>query len=145
VASTGSTSTARATNLVTFGLVRDLDGGQTSLRMREDAERTQDVLKLAAAFGRQSNHGWEFSGPSRSDLSWTWQPGQAVQVTGAIRVQKGILHAAGLNLPLEIADATINWNAGLRTVKIEKAEGFGAQWSGEIAEKAQTDSENGRW
>jgi hypothetical protein len=111
-------------------------------------ENIENFLRITAALGRQINHGWELTGAANAALRWEWK-GRPLQGlwSGRVAIAKAQLAAAGLNQPLKFEEAGIEWQSGKRTVRIEKASGFGANWSGEIAEAGAADTDNGnaRW
>jgi hypothetical protein len=93
------------------------------------------VLKMVAAFGRPVNHGWELTGGANAALRWEWKDAPLRgRWNGKIGVSKARLQLAGLNQPLQLDEAQMEWQDGKRAAGIGKAEGFGATWSGEIAE-----------
>jgi hypothetical protein len=81
------------------------------------------------------NHGWELTGGANAALRWEWKdlPLRG-RWNGKIGVSKARLQLAGLNQPLQLDEAQLEWQDGKRAAEIGKAEGFGASWSGEIAE-----------
>jgi AsmA-like C-terminal region len=107
-------------------------------------ETAQDALTFAAAFGRRLNHGWELLGPASAGLRYDWD---AISVgpawNGRIDVTNATLKAVGLNQPLKINKARLEWTHGTRTAQISAIDGFGALWSGEIKRAASLDSEPG--
>jgi len=61
-------------------------------------------------------------------------------------VSKGKLQVAGLNQPLQLNKARLEWKDGLRIAGIADLEGFGATWSGQVAEAALADGDsNAKW
>lgn len=124
---------ARST-VVEVGFTHDFDTGEGGIRTGGHAERVADVLNLAAAFGRPLNHGWELTGPASADLSWNWSRGSHGRWDGSVQVSDGQLEAAGLNQPLALEDARLEWHQGGRVAKLGRVGGFGAIWSGDIAE-----------
>src|SRR5450432_423941 len=106
------------------------------------------VFKTTAGFGKTLNHGWELSGPVGGLMGWDWDGGlfRNGQWFGGINFTKTELQAAGLNLPIVLEDARLEWKAGQRTATIGKAEAFGAGWSGTIAETPEGgDGDWPRW
>src|SRR5262249_49317455 len=105
-------------------------------------EKVEDALVVAAGFGRRLNHGWELSGPVRDGLGLEWD---ALQVhtgwNGRIDVTNGTLQAAGLNHPLQINKARLEWNNGVRTAQIAEIDAFGALWSGQVTQPTTPDSD----
>jgi hypothetical protein len=61
-------------------------------------------------------------------------------------MNKARLQVAGLNQPLELNKARLDWNDGLRSASIADLEGFGATWSGQVAEAAAADADgSAKW
>jgi len=118
-----------------IGFVHDFDTHAGGVSIGGRVDRLEDVLKMAAAFGRQLNHGWELNGAANAALRWEWKDAHLRgRWNGKIGVTKARLQVAGLNQPLQLDDAQLEWHDGKRAAEIAKAEGFGAGWSGEIAE-----------
>jgi hypothetical protein len=111
-------------------------------------EDIENFLRITAALGRQINHGWELTGAANAALRWEWKdrPLQGLW-SGRVALTKAQLAAAGLNQPLKFEEAGIEWQSGKRTARIGHASGFGANWSGEIAEASTADTDQGkaRW
>jgi len=97
-------------------------------------ENAASFLKLASAFGSTLNHGWDLTGPARADLRRDWSMASHSMWSGAAEVNDAQLAAAGLNQPLQLQHARLEWRNGKRTAQIVQAQGFGASWSGEIME-----------
>jgi uncharacterized protein involved in outer membrane biogenesis len=105
-------------------------------------------FKTAAAFGKTLNHGWELSGAVGSALEWDWERGifRNGRWNGSVNFSKAELQAAGLNQPIELEDARLEWKDGRRSASITKAEGFGAEWSGTVGEnRLAPDGELPNW
>jgi hypothetical protein len=124
---------------ILLSLTHDFIVRKGSLSVRGRVENTEDVLKIASAFGRTINHGWVLSGPARADLRREWSPNSIGFWTGTADVNKAQLTAAGLNQPLQLQQARLEWRNGKRYANVDHAEGFGAVWSGSIAEDTSTD------
>jgi hypothetical protein len=126
---------AEIRNLVEIGFSHDFDSHSGGVSIGGHAEQLQDVLKMAAAFGRTLNHGWELTGGANAALRWEWKDAPLHgHWNGKVGVTKGQLQVAGLNQPLQLDDAQLEWHVGKRAAEISKATGFGATWAGEIAE-----------
>ena len=106
-------------------------------------DKVQDALTLAAGFGRRLNHGWELLGPATAALR---RDSDALAMrtgwNGRVDVTNGTLQTAGLNQPLSINKARLEWNNGARTAQIAEIAAFGALWSGEIKQPAALDSDS---
>ncbi len=102
-------------------------------------------FKLAAAFGKTVNRGWELGGGVSSALQWEWKEGRFGngRWNGSMDFAKAEIQAAGLNQPIELEDARLEWKAGQRSATITKANAFGAAWSGTASEGEARASEEG--
>ncbi len=105
-------------------------------------EKVEDAFKLAESFGRPLNHGWELTGPAGATLRWTWS-GVPLhgRWNGRIDVSNGELQAAGLNQPLQMNKARLEWKDGLRSADVGDIDGFGATWSGAIRQTEAADAD----
>jgi hypothetical protein len=131
------------TGTVAVGFAHDFTKHAGAISIEGRVERAEDVLRIASAFGRTLNHGWELSGPANAGMRWEWNA-QRTHWNGRIEVNKGALQAAGLNQPLQMNKAALQWNDGLRTADIGEVEAFGATWSGQISQTppSEGDDEN---
>jgi AsmA family/AsmA-like C-terminal region len=114
---------------------QDLYSQAGSLSVEGHVQRAEDVLKVAAAFGRPVNHGWELTGDALAVTQWEWRTPLDGHWNGRILFSKAKLAVAGLNQPLAVQESTLNWKDGVRSVDLTKVEGFGGTWSGSITEK----------
>src|SRR5260370_41467037 len=81
------------------------------------------------------NHGWELIGPVSAWLHYQWGNVAATRAwSGHLDVNKATLQVAGLNQPLQLNRARLDWNDGLRSASVTDVEGFGATWSGQLAQ-----------
>jgi hypothetical protein len=111
-----------------------------SLTLDGRVERAEDALTFTAALGRRLNRGWELSGPASVALHRDWDTlalGKAWN--GRIDVTGAKLQVAGLNRPLQIGKARMEWSNGARTVQIAQVNAFGTQWFGLLAQPAALD------
>ena len=110
-------------------------------------ENVEDVLKVMSAFGRPVNHGWELTGPVSAALHYHWDHEAATKSwSGHVDVNKARLQVAGLNQPLQLNKARLDWNDGLRSANVADIEAFGATWSGQLAEVAAPDADgSAKW
>jgi len=134
-------------NSLDLGFTHDFESGAGSVSLDGRVEQVEHVLKVAAAFGRPRNHGWELTGAASAALRWSWNGAPLRgRWDGQLDVSKARLQAAGLNRPLSLDAAKLIWMDGKRTAEISKAEGFGATWSGSIAEeRAPGDLSEAKW
>jgi hypothetical protein len=132
---------------VNVGFAHDFDEHAGHVSVEGHVERVEDILKLAAAFGRPLNHGWELTGAAGAALRWEWNNATPRRGwNGRIDMGKGELQAAGLNQPLQLGKTSLEWKDGTRIAQIGDADGFGAIWSGVIslADAPETDG-NAKW
>lgn len=113
----------------------DLAAHSGILSLEGHVQKVEDVLQVAAAFGHPLNHGWELSGDVLAVAHWDWQPAIPPQWNGRVLLNKTKLAIAGLNQPLDIQACTLNWKDGLRSVDVNKVNGFGGSWTGTITER----------
>jgi hypothetical protein len=133
-------------NAADITIAEDLAAHAGSISIEGHVKKVEDAMKIAAAFGHPLNHGWELTGDVLAVAHWDWQPLSPPQWTGRVLLNKTKLAIAGLNQPLDVQSSTLNWNAGLRSVDVNKVNGFGGAWTGRIAELAQLGNDEGpRW
>jgi uncharacterized protein involved in outer membrane biogenesis len=132
---------------VEIGLAHDFATRSGAVTIDGHLEKAQDALTFAAAFGHRLNHGWELLGPASAALRREWDAmSLRTPWTGRIDVSSGALQAAGLNQPLQINKARLEWNNGARTAQISEVAAFGSLWSGEIKQHGGSDAEPGsKW
>ena len=105
-------------------------------------EKVEDVLTVLAAFGRPINRGWDLTGAASAALRYQWDVAQpAPRWNGHIDFSKGTLQAAGMNQPLEVNKARLDWHDGLRTASIADVDGFGTNWTGQLTQEYLPDSD----
>ncbi len=137
-----------AQNWAEIRLVHDLSSKSGALRIDGHVDQTDAVFKTALAVGKTLNHGWELGGEVSSAMEWSWQQGifQNGRWNGSLHFTKAELQAAGLNQPMTLEDARLEWKQGLRNATIAAATAFGAAWSGWVGEVNTTaDSDTARW
>jgi hypothetical protein len=118
------------------------------LHVEGHLDQADYFFKTAEAFGKTLNHGWELNGGVGSALDWSWEQGifRNGRWNGSINFSKAELQAAGLNQPIELEDARLEWKDGRRLATIVKAAGFGATWSGTVGEdRLAIDGELPNW
>jgi uncharacterized protein involved in outer membrane biogenesis len=130
---------------VSVGLTHDFVAGEGALTLDGHAAKTEQILHIARAFGRPLNRGWELTGEANAALQWNWSAGKRGRWNGKLGFSRAQLQVAGLNQPLLLDEAELDYKDGRRIAEIAKAQGFGASWSGEIAQRqsatAATDAE----
>src|SRR4029077_9996148 len=104
-------------------------------------------LKVMSALGRPINRGWELAGPVSAALNYQWDNVAATKGwTGHLDVNKGRLQVAGLNQPLQLNKARLEWKDALRIANVTGVQAFGASWSGQVAEAGVADSDgSAKW
>jgi hypothetical protein len=125
----------------------DFIAGKGSLRVTGKLDDASDFFKAAAAFGRTLNRGWEITGGTSGSVTREWDHGVANgRWSGTLTFTKAQLQAAGLNLPLKLDDARIDWKNGHRSATVTRAAAFGATWSGSLSDApALGDSTGNDW
>jgi hypothetical protein len=114
--------------------------GNVSLDGR--VEKIEDVLKVLAAFGRPINRGWDLTGAATAALHYQWDVAQPnPRWNGHIDFSKGTLQAAGMNQPLQVNKARLDWLDGLRNASISDVDGFGTNWTGQLAQQNMPESD----
>jgi AsmA family len=123
-----------------IGFTHDFSKRAGGVSIDGRVENVEDVLKIMSALGRPVNRGWELTGPVSAALRYQWDNAAETKGwSGHVDVIKAKLQVAGLNLPLQLNKARLDWNSGLHTANVADIEGFGATWSGQLAEAAVTD------
>jgi hypothetical protein len=120
--------------VVNLAFTHDFAAHTGRLGIQGRVDKSENFLKIASAFGHTFNHGWDLTGPVRADLRREWSAGLHGTWSGAAEVNDAQLAAAGLNQPVQLQQARLEWRNGKRTAQISQAQGFGASWSGSISE-----------
>jgi hypothetical protein len=125
----------------------DFIAGRGSLRVTGKFDDGGDFFKAASAFGHTFNRGWEITGGTAGNVSREWEHGVANgRWSGSLIFTKAQLQAAGLNLPLKLDEARLDWKNGHRSATIARAGAFGATWSGMINDApALGESDGNNW
>ena len=138
------TATGATENLIGFTLNHDSNLRQGGLRLNLRVADAARAFMMAAAFGRVLNAGWEFTGNASGNVAWNWGGNlREFRRAGMLDLSKAQLQVAGLNQPMQIEQARMEWKDGKRSAAIGKLEAFGATWSGKIA--ATDTSEDHKW
>jgi AsmA family/AsmA-like C-terminal region len=125
-------------NMIEAALTQDSTAHRGELRLNLHVTGTAPVFKLTAAFGYPLNKGWEYQGGASGVLDWNWESSvREAKRNGSLELAKARLQVAGLNEPLKIDDARLEWKDGVRRAAIGKVDAFGAEWSGTISEAAE--------
>jgi hypothetical protein len=129
-----------------FTLGYDFASHSGGIGVQGHVDNAENFLKIAAAFGHTLNHGWDLTGPARVDMRRQWSSTSPGTWNGAAEVTDAQLAAAGLNQPVQLQKARLEWKNGNRIAQIGQVEGFGATWSGNITEIKSPDPEQqGVW
>jgi hypothetical protein len=134
----GGRSTLMPPNTAVAAGTHDLDSHSGWLSFEGRVDRAENVLAVAAAFGRPLERGWEGKGAATGALRWAWlgSPRNA-KLSGHLDLSKAELEVAGLNLPVAVNEAQLIWTDGKRGARITSIRAFGAEWSGDIEEDGQ--------
>ena len=134
-------------NMVEVLLDLDSGGQGGALRLNLHLADTTPVFKTTAAFGYPLNKGWEYTGTASGSFAWNWQTTwQEAHRTGSIELTKSQLQVAGLNEPVRVEQARLEWKDGVESATLGKVEAFGAAWSGNISEPFDgTASDESHW
>jgi AsmA-like protein len=130
-------------NAADLTFAQDLNTHAGSISIEGNILKVEDLLKLSAAFGHQLNHGWELSGQATALTKWEWKQAFSARWNGRIGFSKANLTVAGLNQPLKVSEAELDWIDGRCVARVLTVEGFGGMWTGNIEETSQTDPGNG--
>lgn len=129
-------------NAADLTFTQDVKTNAGNLSIEGNVSKVEDFLKLAASLGRQVNHGWELTGQATAVTQWAWKEPFQGRWNGAVTINRGALTVAGLNQPLNLAEARLGWNDGQHEARLLRVEGFGGNWQGTIEEnrKASDDT-----
>jgi hypothetical protein len=139
-------SAAESKGALEIGFTHDLSkrAGEVSIDGR--MENVEDVLSVMSALGRPMNHGWELTGPVSANLHYQWDNAAATRAwSGHVDMNKATLQVAGLNQPLQLNKARLDWRDGLRSASVADVEGFGATWSGQLAQAGVDADGSAKW
>ncbi len=102
-----------------------LDGG---------ASHAEELLAIASALGRPANSRWKVEGPAEVHLRWqmTFSPWTSV-FSGSADLKGARLWTSGLNFPLEVAQAHLEWGNHGPQATFSGVKALGGQWQGTIA------------
>jgi len=113
---------------------QDLKSHAGNLSVEGNIFKVEDFLKLAASLGRPVNHGWELTGQANTVTQWAWKEPFKGRWNGVVAINRGALTVAGLNQPLNLAEARLAWSDGQHAAQLLSVEGFGGNWQGTIEE-----------
>jgi hypothetical protein len=140
-------SLAEGKSVANIGFTHDFSTRIGSLGIDARTDNAQDVLKIMSVLGRPMSRGWELTGPVSAALHYQWDNAAATKGwSGRVDMNKATLQVAGLNQPLQLNKARMDWKDGLRAASLIELEGFGATWSGQLMETAFADEDGGsKW
>jgi hypothetical protein len=125
---------------VTIGFTHDFSTRVGGWSIDGRTENVEDFLRAMSALGRPVRRGWELTGSVSAALCYGWDNVAGTRSwSGRVDVNKARLQVVGLNQPLKLNKARLDWKDGLRSVSVTDLEGFGATWSGQLAEAAAVD------
>ena len=128
-------SGAESRGALEIGFTHDFSNRAGGVSIDGRMENVEDVLRIMSALGRPMNRGWELSGPVSAELRYQWDNVAATKTwSGHVDTNKATLQLAGLNQPLQMNKARLDWHDGVRSASVTDVEGFGATWSGQLAE-----------
>ncbi len=129
-----------------IGFTQDLSKRAGDVSIDGRIENVEDVLRVMSALGRPMNHGWELTGPVSANLHYQWDNTAATRAwSGHVDVSKATLQVAGLNQPLRLNKGRLDWRDGLRSASLTDVEGFGASWSGQLAQSGVDANGSAKW
>jgi hypothetical protein len=130
-------------NAADLTFTQDLNTQAGSLSIEGNISKVENFLKLAAALGRPLNHGWELSGQVTAGTQLEWKEPFKGRWNGTVLLNKGSLAVAGLNQPLSLGEARLDWLDGRRIARALRVGGFGGTWMGTIEETPRSDNGTG--
>jgi len=81
-----------------------------------------------------------------ANLHYQWDNAAATKAwSGHVDMNKATLQVAGLNQPLQLNKARLDWRDGLRSASVADVEGFGATWSGQLAQAGVDADGSAKW
>jgi uncharacterized protein involved in outer membrane biogenesis len=139
--------TAETKSTVAIGFTHDFSTRVGGWSVEGRTENVEDLLRVMSAVGRPVSRGWELSGPVSAALHYQWDNvAETRSWSGRVDVNRARLQVVGLNQPLQLNKARLDWKDGLRTASVTDVDGFGATWSGQLAETAAVDANgSARW
>jgi uncharacterized protein involved in outer membrane biogenesis len=139
-------ATGESNGEASLTLSHDFASQSGGIGVQGHVDNAARFLKIAAAFGYTLNHGWDLTGPARVDMRRQWSSTSLGAWSGAAEVTDAQLAAVGLNQPVQLQKARLEWKNGIRVAQIGQVEGFGATWSGNVTEvKAPDPEQQGTW
>jgi hypothetical protein len=139
-------SAAEGKGTLEIGFTHDFTKHVGGVSIDGRMENVEDVLRIMSALGRPMDRGWELSGPVSAELRYQWDNAAATRAwSGHVDMNKAALQVAGLNQPLQLNKARLDWHDGLRSASVTDVEGFGASWSGQLAQADVEADGSAKW
>ena len=134
-----------ARSAINVGFTHDFATGEGALTFDGRAAKTEQIFRIAQAFGKPLNRGWDLTGETSAALQWNWALGKQGRWNGRLGFSHAQLQVAGLNQPLLLDDAELDYKDGRRIAEIGKVQAFGANWNGEIAQAVTAPAAEPKW
>jgi hypothetical protein len=146
-ATTKRRSVAEVKSAANISFTHDFSNRIGSLSFDGRTDDAQGVFNIMSVLGRPINRGWELTGPVSAALRYQWDNAAETKGwSGHVDLNKTTLQVAGLNQPLQLNKARLDWKDGLRAASLTELEGFGATWSGQLTEAVSADGDGGaKW
>jgi hypothetical protein len=140
-------SAAESKSTLAIGFTHDFSTRVGGWSIDGRTENVEDLLRVMSALGRSVSRGWELTGPVSAALRYQWDNvAETRSWSGRVDVNKARLQVVGLNQPLQLNKARLDWKDGLCSASVTDVEGFGATWSGQLTEAAVVDSDgSAKW
>ncbi len=140
-------SAPESKGVVEIGFTHDFSNRAGGVSIDGRMENVEDVPRIMSALGRPINRGWELTGPVSAELHYQWDNAAATRAwSGHVDMNRATLQVAGLNQPLLLNKARLDWKDGLRSASVTDVEGFGATWSGQLAQAGPADADgSAKW
>jgi hypothetical protein len=134
-------------NAIEASLMQDSVSHKGGLKLNLRLADSTPIFRLTAAFGHPLNKGWEYTGGASGFLAWNWRNSlREAHRSGSLELTKAQLQVAGLNEPLKVQEARLDWKDGLRSATVGSADAFGTAWSGTISETGEElEGEGNKW
>jgi hypothetical protein len=101
--------------------------------------RAEDLLLVMKSMGHPINSNWTLGGPVNFNFRRDIRvESTSVATAGWLELQGSRLQVTGLNFPLHLDDARIEWKNDLREVTLRAARALGAQWTGRLVQQDVT-------
>ncbi|HXN21654.1 MAG TPA: AsmA-like C-terminal region-containing protein [Candidatus Dormibacteraeota bacterium] len=119
-----------------------------TIALEGETRRAEDLLSMMRAIGQPVNQNWTLTGPlklnfrrtikianGKSPMERAMGNSTSEEMIGWVELQDARLRMAGLHMPVELADARLEWKDGERNVLLRSAGGLGAHWTGTLIQQ----------